>query len=149
MTKRLSYLILHQMRYVTNFCHNQAEDILYLPKDTCLISINNEHEAEWNLKVKGENVLLLKFSDVRAVTPHKNVVYKPMSTEDAIKIIGFLEKNKEKNILVNCAAGIARSGAIALFIHLCYGHCLKPNFWQLSQPNPFVLGLLITEFYRK
>lgn len=137
------------MPKITNICKDAAQDIIYLPKDTVLISVSDEHDPEWNLKVNGENVLRLRFSDVRAVTTHKGKIYNPMSKSDANKILEFIEKNRDKDIIVNCAWGVARSGAIALAAHILYNYQLKPNFWMLSEPNPFIVGTLLTEFYRK
>ena len=137
------------MPKITNICKDAAEDIIYLPKNTCLISISDEDIPEWSLKVSGENVLRLRFSDVRAVTIHKRKTYNPMTVADAQRIIEFIEKNKEKDMIVNCAGGVSRSSSVSFFAHLCYGYQLKPQFWQLSLPNPMCLGMLIVEFYRK
>ena len=137
------------MPKITNICKDAAEDIIYLPKNTCLISISDEDIPEWSLKVGGENVLRLRFSDVRAVTIHKGKTYNPMTVADAQRIIEFIEKNKGKDIIVNCAAGISRSSGVCLAAHILYNYQLKSQFWLLSEPNPFVAGLLIIESYRK
>ena len=41
------------MPKITNICKDAAQDIIYLPNNTVLISISEEHDPEWNLKVKG------------------------------------------------------------------------------------------------
>lgn len=135
------------MPKITNICKDAAQDIIYLPKNTVMISISEEHDPEWKLKVHGENVLRLKFSDVRAVTPHKGKNYNPMSVGQAQQIIEFIEKNKDKDIIVNCAQGVSRSSAVALYAHIVHGYSLKKNFYLTSLPNPYVLGTLISEFY--
>lgn len=95
-----------------------------------------------------EKILRLKLSDVRAVTFHKDVFLNPISLNQVHEIINFIQKWNGHDFIVNCAAGISRSGAIAMFLHLHFGYELKPNFYKLSEPNPFVLGLLIMEFYK-
>lgn len=130
-----------------NICHQEAEKIVRLPKSVVLISISEEDRSEWNLKVSGEQVLRLRFSDVRAVTIHKGKTYNPMTADDAQKIIDFIEKNKDKDIIINCAAGIARSAACCLFAHLFFNYELKQDFWKLSLPNPVCVGMLINQYY--
>lgn len=134
------------MLFTENISAKDAMAIEALPEDTAWICIHDEYDPPHKLKVANNTRMLqLTFSDVRGVTPHKSKVYNPMSTEDALQILNFIAANKDKKIIVNCNAGISRSGAICLFIHKTYGHHLKPNFWHLSEPNPFILGTLLIE----
>ena len=41
-------------------------------------------------------------------------IFEPPTKEYAAQIVDFLVKNKGRNILVNCAAGISRSGAVCV-----------------------------------
>lgn len=127
-----------------NIPHYEAESIEALPDDTVLISISNQHEGPWALKVSGESVFQQSFSDVTG--PERSPagrIYSPMNEDQAYEMAKFIEENKDKDFLVNCHAGISRSGAVCLYIHKTYGHELKPNFWALSHPNPVVVGLLM------
>ena len=138
-------------KYVLNICAGEAADIQELGPNTVMISINEEAGDLYPLSVDPSKVLRLRFSDVRAVTRHTNgIIYKPMSPADAQQIMEFVSMHSDKKIIVHCAAGVSRSAAIALFIHKTYGHELKPNFWKLSDPNPFIYGtLMIRHEYAK
>ena len=133
------------MLKATNINHYVAEEIEELPSDTVLISINEEDEPAWNLKIdrNSNKLLTVKFSDITAKQTIHGRTYSPISQETALKILNFINLNKDKNIIINCTAGISRSGAVALYLHLFHGYELKPNFWKLSMPNKYVLGALI------
>jgi predicted protein tyrosine phosphatase len=129
-------------KYTQNISKDAAEALTKLPKNTALISINNEHSVPWDLKVSGELVHRQTFSDIVTHREYITAAYNPINTDQAYEIAAFIERNKEKNFIVNCEAGISRSGAICLFIHKNYGHKLKERFWDVSHPNPFVFGKL-------
>ncbi len=122
------------------------ENLKNLPDNWVVISISEEHGSEYKFKFEDKNrILRLKFSDIGEIIESKGLTYHPISREQAKEVISFIEKNKEKNFLINCAAGISRSAAICLFLHLYYGYELKDKFWLLSEPNCFILGRLIIE----
>lgn len=113
-----------------------------------LISIHDQHVPPHNLQnLSDENVLRVTFSDVTTELERDGRWYNTISVEQANQIIDFIEKHKEKNIIVNCRAGVSRSAATCLFISLFYGHELKENFYSLSLPNPYVLGMLTREYH--
>lgn len=62
------------------------------------------------------NVLNLWFDDVEhdmQISPTNKDVTKAFTKKQAVKIIEFLESNKNVNtVLIHCAAGISRSGAV-------------------------------------
>lgn len=124
-----------------------------LPENSVLISINEENGELFPLefidRAKVNEVLTLRFSDVTAPVGDGKHSYNPITKKQAIEIIDFIDYNKEKNFYVHCAAGVSRSGAIVLFIHLTLGHELRDSYWSLSEPNPFVLGRLFAEKNRK
>jgi len=41
----------------------------------------------------------------------------PPTKEQAKEIVDFILKHKDKNVIVNCKAGVSRSSAVALFCH--------------------------------
>ena len=129
----------------------EACEIETLPKNWVLISINDEHCDLIPLKLdrKDKRILTLTFSDTNAPLEYKGLTYRPLYEDDAHKILKFIEKNKDKNFLIHCRAGISRSAAIALFINVEYGHELKENFWNLSLSNTHILGILIREKRKK
>ena len=125
-----------------NISKEEAEAIIYLPEDTVIVSIGEEHEEFWNLKVSGGRVLRMRFSDITKTVKKGDKFYNPISDAQAKAMAEFIAENQERKFIVNCRAGISRSAAVCLFIHQQYGHGLKPNFWNLSHPNPQVLQCL-------
>lgn len=125
-----------------NVPFDEAEKIETLPDDTRLISIYNDHEEFWKLKVHGDKVHKQTFSDITADKQYSSRKYFAINYDQACEIVEFIEMNKDKNFIVNCHAGISRSAAICLFVHKTYGHELLPKFWTLSSPNPLVFGML-------
>ena len=122
-----------------------AEKIYYLDDNTVLISINPEEPEELfrlNIDRNSSKVLTLRFSDVTKECGYKDSILHPINKQQTLDLLEFIERNKNKNFIIHCAAGISRSGAVALYIHETYGHELKPNFWQVSHPNNFVLNML-------
>ena len=119
---------------------------LVIPKHWTLISINEEYENLVQVNHLPDNSLIVKFSDVNEqVKLDENRIFNPISKENAKLIIDFIERFKDNNFIVHCVAGVSRSEAVCLYIHLTYKHELKENFWSLSEPNPFVLGRLLIE----
>jgi len=71
--------------------------------------------------------------------------YHGMSMDQAKEVVAFAEKHKDASlIIVHCAAGVSRSGAVGSFLAEYYGvdweefKCMNP---QIS-PNQYVLKLL-------
>lgn len=132
--------------WTKNICAREAEEIKYLPENTVLISINEEHGNLYPLQVNiDDRVLRLRFSDITSMINDDGKQYLPITRNTANKVVDFVEENKDKNFIVHCAAGVSRSSAVCMYIHIRYGHTLRNAFWSLSQPNPFVLGCLFIE----
>lgn len=137
------------MSTAINIPATQAEDLKSLPENCALISINEEHEPKYPLGVDDQksNVLRVVFSDVGSeAIEHKGKFYNSISVDSARQVVNFIKRNEGKSFIVHCAAGVSRSAAVCLFIHLIYGHELRQHFWHVSQPNPFVLGRLMVEY---
>jgi predicted protein tyrosine phosphatase len=97
------------------------------------------------------NVLTLFFDDIEKdleLSPTNHQETKAFSKDDAIKIIKFLDDNKSvKTLLIHCAAGISRSGAVGLFT-LSYLNGDKEHFNKENKyilPNARVSRLLNNE----
>jgi len=136
------------MLTATNISCVEAETIHTLPNNTVLISINNEHEELHRLNLDRNNtkdILTLQFSDITAkqFDSYDGRAYNPLSVELALKILNFININKDKNFIIHCSAGISRSSAVALYIHIFHGHELKSEFWNLCYPNSYVIGQLV------
>ena len=126
----------------------EAETITRLPENTVMISINNEHEELHRLKLdrsKTNEILTLQFSDItsKQFDSFDGKSYNPLSVEQALKILDFININKDKNFIIHCSAGISRSSAVALYLNVFHGHELKPSFWKLCHPNRYVMGQLV------
>lgn len=130
------------MLSAVNIPKEEAEAMLLLPDDCVLISIGEEYEKFWNLQVSGERVIRMAFSDITQPTRMGGKLYNPMQRDQAVALVRFIAKHQRKKFIVNCRAGVSRSSAVCLFIHQQYGHGLKPYFWHLSHPNPWVLRQL-------
>lgn len=122
-----------------NISKEEAEAIIFLPDDSALISIGEEHEPFWNLQVYGARVFRVAFSDITRPTRKGDNLYSPMSEAQAKRLAEFVDLHQHRKFIVNCRAGISRSAAVCLFISQQYGHSLKPHFWSLSHPNPWVV----------
>lgn len=124
-------------------------NLLYtLPSDTVLISINNEYEELHRLNLDRSDtnrILTLQFSDItsREFDEFDGRDFNPISEEQALQILNFININKDKNFIIHCSAGISRSAAVALYLHTIHGHELKSNFWNTSRPNRYVIGQLM------
>jgi hypothetical protein len=124
------------------------------PDEWAWISINepitNRHVVQdivTNKFLNDLNNLKIDFWDVeypiypiKSIDPDGEILF-PM-TEDAVKkILDFLLDNSGKSIIINCAAGISRSGAICKFCenHLNYTWTKNKEF---SDPNNYIYELL-------
>ncbi len=101
--------------------NNYCEDDKFFLYDPVWISINIPvHNYPWpsneNLE-KCEN-LKIAFWDIEEVVPDLRNPGKycdPPSEEQAAIIVDFLLKHRGRAVIVNCHAGISRSGAVAAF----------------------------------
>jgi len=66
----------------------------------------------------------------------------PPSLKLAGKIISFLLKNPKKRVIVNCAAGISRSGAICKFLQDYMGYKWSEYGKRYAVPNMYLYRLL-------
>ncbi len=71
--------------------------------------------------------------------------YFPPNEKDAVQIVRFILQNRGKNFIVNCKAGISRSGAICKFLEetLDYDWISGKD---RARPNSLLLELLKQEF---
>lgn len=71
----------------------------------------------------------------------------PAPTADHAKqIVDFILANPDKNILVNCQAGISRSGCIAQFCNEYLGYTWPDLVKRFAVPNHHLLKLMVNYF---
>ena len=100
-------------------------------KDIFFISILNTNEIPY-FKDNLENVLVLQFDDLT----YKIDNLKLFDRYQAKRIIDFVEKHKDKKkLFVSCNAGIARSGAVGVFIN----DILKQDYFEFKNLNKNIL----------
>jgi hypothetical protein len=75
-------------------------------------------------------------------------VLHPPSKEDAITLVDFLVQHTDKHIIVNCAMGISRSGAVAQFCQDFLGY-RWPDFYKAAAIPNKVLYRLMVEYYQE
>lgn len=78
--------------------------------------------------------LKIDFWDITSEMTHEGELLLPPTKDDAKKIVDFIMSNPNRDILVNCAAGISRSSAICQFcedvLHYKWGmgkNVARPN----------------------
>jgi predicted protein tyrosine phosphatase len=93
--------------------------------------------------------LKLQFWDIEIPTTDfnsKKLVY-PVDDLTVRKLVYFLKEHEGKNILVNCAAGISRSGAIAKFCENFLSYKLEEQGKDRLNHNKYVYQKIIQFFY--
>lgn len=71
----------------------------------------------------------------------KGEVLKAPTEDDIRPIVEFLKKHPNRDVLVNCAAGISRSGAVAAFLN-DMGYYWPKTYRNTAIPNVVVLNLM-------
>lgn len=91
--------------------------------------------------------LKLAFWDVCETMEFNRDIIHPPSENDARQIVLFLLANPDKNIIVNCAAGVSRSGAVAQFCQDFLGcEWVGDGKWRAS-PNHKLYSMM-RDYYR-
>lgn len=112
------------------------------------ISINDSVGSEPYFKKAHPNALTLFFEDI--VEPIESMEnFKLFSDEQAIKLVNFIEKNKDKSFIIHCEAGISRSGAVGQFINDTYKNMTDEEFKKQNKyisPNQYMYHKLIKAY---
>lgn len=137
------------MPKVKNISAYEAYALEEIPPNTVIISINEEHGDLYKLKVGGKQVLRVKLTDCFLPFAHKQKQYQPASPESIKEIYNFIVANIGKDVIVQCAAGVSRSGAVAIFLNQYFDYELKDHFWLTSEPNAFIFGALAIEYLKR
>lgn len=97
--------------------------------------------------------LKLLFWDICEIKPYINFitgeeeVINPPKVDIAIEIVDFLLANQDKHIIVNCAAGVSRSGAIAQFCQDFLGYTWNERCKSRAAPNS-LLYRMMRDYYK-
>jgi protein-tyrosine phosphatase len=113
--------------------------------DPVWISIREKNAAQDPSHLDGLPNLKIDFDDVNYPMEYNGQVLAPPTPEDANKIITFLKQFWGKDVFVNCAAGISRSGAVAEFLSE-QGYFWPKVFRERAKSNPLLLQLLRSAF---
>lgn len=139
------------MPTATNLNCYGAEGLEKLPPNTVLISFNEEDRALYPLKLNrdSDSILTLRVSDVTSKLEHKGVTYYPISDYNCLQILDFINRHNGKHFIVHCAAGLSRSTAVCLYLHIAHGYDLPKGFWKIAYPNRYILGGLFLNRHKK
>jgi predicted protein tyrosine phosphatase len=127
--------------FVANMGFYDVEDFEVVLENTIWVSINDP------------GYYLAKISPFLLETPKIQVNFQDLieneeegdkapTLEDAKKIVDFIISYKGSNVLVNCVAGISRSGAVAKFCEEIFGYHWIRFSKENSNPNPTLFNLM-------
>lgn len=121
------------------------------PETTAWISISEPDMPETvvnNVELDKLANLKMSFWDITAPVPGIGLgeYFYPPSEKDAQRIVDFIEKNRGKDFLINCQAGISRSGAVCKFLQDCLGYQWVEGK-DRARPNKLLVELMKDYFY--
>ncbi len=99
----------------------------------CVISINCPG-AQAPLPAESDGVLVLHFDDIEAPIEGAEDRFVLFDRAMAERILSFLQNLAGRHLIVHCHAGVARSGAVALFAH----ELLGTDAEQFARDNPSI-----------
>jgi predicted protein tyrosine phosphatase len=107
-------------------------------KNLCWVSIGEPEESFTHVSNPALDKLpnlKLQFWDLTKTIEHNGEILNPPSDGDARMIVDFILANEGKNILVNCAAGVSRSGAVCMFCQDMLGYEWLQQGKRTAVPN--------------
>ncbi len=108
------------------------------PKEQNTIVSNPILDSKPNLK--------LAFWDLNKIVDYKGEILHPPNKYDAKKIVDFILANPNKDIVVNCAAGVSRSGAVAQFCADILGYEWLEFGRKNAAPNSILYRLMVNYY---
>jgi hypothetical protein len=114
-----------------------------IPVKEYLRAQNGHLEKSPNLKID--------FWDIESLVPdfsNPGKYLEPPNEQHAAAIVDFIMKHRGKPIIVNCHAGISRSGAVCAFAHRCLDYEWT-DFINRAHPNKVLYHLMCDYFYDK
>ena len=133
------------MSTVINIPRFAAKNLSIKPKNCIWISISEPKDLSTvisNNSLDELPKLHLSFWDLTQVIEHDGEMLYPPSPTVAKAIVDFLLSHRGKNVIVNCAAGVSRSGAVAQFCADFLGYGWMEEGKRCACPNPVLYGLM-------
>lgn len=90
--------------------------------------------------------LKLAFYDLKDFCEYKGKIIGPPRKRDASKLVNFLVANQDKSVIVNCAAGVSRSGAVCQFCQDFLGYSWPDFYKGMAIPNSVLYKLMVECF---
>lgn len=138
---------------VNNISEHTAETWSYTPADTIWVTIQEPtDEYVENPYLQAIPYCQVSFWDVCQIKEYTNFLtgdpeyYYPPTYDDALKIVRFLLENPNKNVLVNCQAGISRSGAVAQFCVDVLKYEWAADGKNRAVPNSLLYSLMVKAY---
>lgn len=136
-------------------CNVSRKDIIQWqtkldPKTTAWLSIGEpgiDKSLIKNPSLSNLDFLFIQFWDVEKEIISLDDIYLPATDEQIKTMLEFLLRNQGKNILVNCAAGVSRSGAVAKFCNENFNHYWISNGKLKAIPNNYIYNKLCDFLY--
>lgn len=101
-----------------------------------------------NKKLDTLSKLKISFFDLE--TPvfdkRKNITLSPPTKKQVNKILKFIKENQGKNFIINCAAGVSRSGAICKFMEDVLEYKWPENAKAMALPNMTLYKMLVEQW---
>lgn len=138
---------------IYNISRRSARDFNYDLVDTVWVSISEPGDES----SKVQNTLLESVPNLRAslydaIPPTHDMgrfTMKPAVMEDIIPLVDFLVEHQEKDVVVNCAFGVSRSGAVAMFCEDYLGYNWNPQCKNQATPNRHIYRLMAQYYETK
>jgi hypothetical protein len=92
--------------------------------------------------------LKISFWDLKEEIEYDGKLIGPPDIFKIAKLVNFLVKHKDKSVIVNCAAGVSRSGAVAKFCQNCLNYEWPVWCQELSLPNEVIYEDMV-KFYQE
>lgn len=123
MEEKVKIYVMSKVRFHDMVNRNQLDDNnvdeFFRIAFICIHDTSGDYYASPLFRQEHHNVLNLSFDDVEEdlqVSPTNKGMTRAFTENDAKKIIKFLDSNKSvETIVVHCAGGISRSGAVGQF----------------------------------
>lgn len=97
---------------------------------------------------KNVPTLRISFWDLTREIEFMGDILYPPSSKDAEIVLSFILNNPDKDIVVNCAAGVSRSGAVAKFCHDFLGYEWPIEYKKRADSNSVLYSEMAKCLYR-
>jgi predicted protein tyrosine phosphatase len=141
-----------QIKTVYNISRKVARTSSNIPENTIWISIEEpdvETSTVNNIAWSNLPKLTLQFWDVTEPLVLPDYTANPVTEEQVNQILEFLLKYPDYDVIVNCAAGVSRSGAIAQFCQDILLYNWDNTAKRRATPNHLLYRMLVNQYQIK